>query len=83
MKPVLFSLTDSELQKFVIDMGEPKFRAAQIRDWLQRGAPDAESMKNLPVDLRKKLDLIAQTLPVKIVKKLQSADGETTNFYWN
>ena len=80
MKPVLFSLTDSELQKFVIDMGEPKFRAAQIRDWLQRGAPDAESMKNLPVDLRKKLDLIAQTLPVKIVKKLQSADGETTKF---
>ena len=80
MKPVLFSLTDSELQKFVIDMGEPKFRAAQIRDWLQRGAPDAESMKNLPVDLRKKLDLVAQTLPVKIVKKLQSADGETTKF---
>ncbi len=80
MKPVLFSLTDSELQKFVMDMGEPKFRAAQIRDWLQRGAPDAESMKNLPVDLRKKLDLIAQTLPVKIVKKLQSADGETTKF---
>ncbi len=80
MKPVLFSLTDSELQKFVIDMGEPKFRAAQIRDWLQRGAPDAESMKNLPVDLRKKLDLIAQTLPVKIVKKLQSGDGETTKF---
>lgn len=80
MKTVLFSLTDAELQKFVVDMGEPKFRAAQIRDWLQRGAPDAESMKNLPVDLRKKLDLVAQTLPVKIVKKLQSADGETTKF---
>ena len=80
MKTVLFSLTDAELQKFVVDMGEPKFRAAQIRDWLQRGAPDAESMKNLPVDLRKKLDSIAQTLPVKIVKKLQSADGETTKF---
>lgn len=80
MKPVLFSLTDSELQKFVIDMGEPKFRAAQIRDWLQRGAPDAESMKNLPANLREKLDLVAQTLPVKIVKKLQSADGETTKF---
>lgn len=80
MKTVLFSLTDAELQKFVVDMGEPKFRAAQIRDWLQRGAPDAESMKNLPVGLRKKLDSVAQTLPVKIVKKLQSADGETTKF---
>lgn len=80
MKTVLFSLTDAELQKFVMDMGEPKFRAAQIRDWLQRGAPDAASMKNLPANLREKLDLVAQTLPVKIVKKLQSGDGETTKF---
>ena len=80
MKPVLFSFNDAELQKFVIDMGEAKFRAAQIRDWLQRGAPDAASMKNLPANLREKLDLVAQTLPVKIVKKLQSGDGETTKF---
>lgn len=80
MKPVLFSFNDAELQKFVMDMGEPKFRAAQIRDWLQRGAPDAASMKNLPANLREKLDLVAQTLPVKIVKKLQSGDGETTKF---
>lgn len=80
MKPVLFSFNDAELQKFVMDMGEAKFRAAQIRDWLQRGAPDAASMKNLPANLREKLDLVAQTLPVKIVKKLQSGDGETTKF---
>ena len=80
MKPVLFSFNDAELQKFVMDMGEAKFRAAQIRDWLQRGAPDAASMKNLPANLREKLDLVAQTLPVKIVKKLPSGDGETTKF---
>ena len=80
MKTVLFSLTDVELQKFVTDLGEPKFRAAQIRDWLLRGAPDFQSMKNLPNTLREKLDSVAQTLPLKIVKKLQSADGETTKF---
>lgn len=80
MKPVLFSFNDAELQKFVTDLGEPKFRAAQIRDWLLRGAPDFNSMKNLPVALREKLDEAAQTLPVKIVKKLESSDGETTKF---
>ena len=80
MKTVLSSLTDAELQKFVMDLGEPKFRAAQIRDWLSRGAPDFSVMKNIPNTLREKLDTVAQTLPVKIVKKLQSADKETTKF---
>ncbi len=80
MKNVLFSLSDAELQKFVMDLGEAKFRAAQIRDWLNCGAPDFAHMKNLPESLRTQLDDIAQTLPVKIVKKLQSADGETTKF---
>ncbi len=80
MKTVLFSLTEPELQKFIMDLGEPKFRAAQIRDWLSRGAPDFNAMKNIPNALREKLDAVAQTLPVKIVKKLQSADGETTKF---
>ncbi len=80
MKQILFSLTDAELQKFITDLGEPKFRAAQIRDWLLRGAPDFMSMKNIPLALREKLEAVAQTLPVKIVKKLVSADGETTKF---
>ena len=80
MKTVLFSLTDVELQKFVTDLGEPKFRAAQIRDWLLRGAPDFASMKNIPNALRSTLDSVAQTLPCKIVKKLQSADNATTKF---
>ncbi len=80
MKTILFSLSDAELQKFVMDLGQPKFRAAQIRDWLNCGAPDFGAMKNLPESLRTQLDAMAQTLPLKIVKKLQSADGETTKF---
>ena len=80
MKTILFSLSDAELQKFVMDLGQPKFRAAQIRDWLNCGAPDFGAMKNLPESLRTQLDAMAQTMPLKIVKKLQSADGETTKF---
>ena len=80
MKPVLFDFTDSELEKFVTDLGQPRFRAKQIRDWLNRGAPDFESMKNLPEKLRTQLDSVALTLPLRVVKKLESSDGQTTKF---
>lgn len=80
MKPTLFTFTDGELEKFITDMGQPKFRARQIRDWLNRGAPDFASMKNIPDALRHDLDSVAQTLPLRIVKKLESSDGETTKF---
>ena len=80
MKPILFDFTDGALEKFVTDMGQPRFRARQIRDWLNRGAPDFESMKNLPEKLRSELDEKAQTLPVRVTKKLESSDGQTTKF---
>ena len=79
-KPILFNFTDPELEKFITDMGQPKFRAKQIREWLNRGAPDFISMKNIPEKLRHDLDNTAQTLPVQIIKKLESRDGETTKF---
>ena len=80
MKPILFDFTDKELETFISDFGQPRFRAKQIRDWLLRGAPDCESMKNLPGKLRAQLDSVAQTLPLRIVDKLSSSDGQTTKF---
>ena len=80
MKPILFNFTDAELVEYVTQMGQPRFRAKQIRDWLNRGAPDFLSMKNLPDTLRRDLDAVAQTLPVRVVKKLESSDGQTTKF---
>ncbi len=80
MKPILFNFTDSELEQYLTELGQPKFRAKQIRQWLNRGAPDFASMKNIPETLRKDLDAVAHTLPVRIIKKLESSDGETTKF---
>ena len=80
MKTILFNLNNSELEKFVTDLSQPRFRAKQIREWLNRGAPDFSVMKNLPEDLRNKLSEIAETLPLKIVKKLESSDNQTTKF---
>lgn len=79
-KTILFNLSDAELEKFITDMGQPKFRAKQIREWLNRGVPDFAQMKNIPEKLRLQLAENAKTLPVEIIKKLESADGETTKF---
>ena len=73
-------MTPGELEKFVVDMGQPKFRAKQIREWLNRGAPNAAAMKNLPETLRRDIDAVADTMPVRIVKQLESSDGQTTKF---
>ena len=80
MMPVLFNLNDAELTQFVENMGLPRFRAKQIREWLNRGAPDFSVMKNLPEKLRDDLNAAAQTLPLRVVKKLESSDGQTTKF---
>jgi 23S rRNA (adenine2503-C2)-methyltransferase len=80
MKPILFNFTDAGLEKFITDLGQPKFRAKQVREWLNRGAPNFSVMKNLPESLREKLDEVATTLPCEIVKKLESSDGQTTKF---
>ncbi|MBO7509372.1 MAG: 23S rRNA (adenine(2503)-C(2))-methyltransferase RlmN [Alphaproteobacteria bacterium] len=79
-KPVLFDLTDAELTDFMTNLGEPRFRAKQVSEWLNRGAPDFSVMKNLPESLRAKLADCALTLPLQVVKKLQSSDGQTTKF---
>ncbi|MBR3930139.1 MAG: 23S rRNA (adenine(2503)-C(2))-methyltransferase RlmN [Alphaproteobacteria bacterium] len=79
-KTILFNLNNAELENLITDMGQPKFRAKQIREWLDRGVPDFAQMKNIPEKLRADLEQVAQTLPVQVIKKLESADGETTKF---
>lgn len=79
-KPILFNFTSAQLEKFVTDLGQPKFRAKQIAEWLNRGAPDFSVMKNLPETLRTQLDETARTLPVSVIQKLESSDNQTTKF---
>lgn len=38
------------------ELGEPKFRARQVFDWIGKGVSDFEEMKNIPKDLRTKLE---------------------------
>ncbi len=73
------SLTPEELTAYILSMGQPKYRAAQIFPLLARGIPFAE-MTNLPKDLRARLSKeCLDTLP-QVEKKLVSAIDGTVKY---
>ena len=43
----LRSLEYGELEMFVLELGEPKFRAKQIFSWLMQGVDDISQMTNI------------------------------------
>ena len=74
----LSDLTKTELLNLLSEWGEPKFRAAQVYDWIIRGVRPAD-MTNLPKPLREKL----AALPfgaVEIDQKLVSARDGTQKY---
>ena len=78
----LLGLTGEELTRFVVeDLGESKFRAGQIAQWLARGA-DIDGMTNLSAALRAKLNAIAMANPVRILESYKSKIDETEKFLY-
>lgn len=71
------SMNIEELEGLLQKLGEPKFRAKQIFDWLHNKQVDSfEEMTNLPKPLREKLAERAAIYGVAIVRRLVSkADG--------
>jgi len=51
----LKSLSFEELNSFILELGEPKFRATQIFEWLYRGVVSFDDMTNISKATRKKL----------------------------
>lgn len=49
-------LTYDELEKYLISIGEKKFRTKQIFKWIHRGAEEFNEMTDLPAALRVKLE---------------------------
>lgn len=73
-KADILSMTKAELCDFILSIGEPKFRASQIMEWLMRGA-DFSEMNNLPKALREKLSETAIIAGATVSRKLVSSDG--------
>ena len=71
----ILSLSYNELEKEIIEIGEPKFRAKQIYGWIMKGAWGKE-MKNLPTSLIEKLDNhFIFTLPTVEKRLVSKIDG--------
>lgn len=69
-------LTVGEITNYLKEIGEPKFRAQQIHQWLwKHGATDFNEMTNLPISLRESLAKDFQILNIHpdIIQK--SEDG--------
>lgn len=78
----LLGLNYEELERFVLEeLGESKFRAKQISEWLARGA-DIEGMTNLSAKLRERLSELAVANPVRIHTSIKSKIDQTEKFLY-
>lgn len=69
-----------ELEKFLIELGEKKFRAAQIFKWLHLGVTDYDEMTDISKNLREKLKEISYVSALEIEKKLVSKLDGTVKY---
>lgn len=75
----LKDMTIEELTEFFENMGEKKFRAKQVFEWLHaKGAADAEEMTSLSKDLRSKIAPYISNLEIA---KVQNSKTDGTRKY--
>ncbi len=75
------SLSLSELEAALLDMGEKKFRAKQIYSWLHKSLVESfDEMTNINKDLRNKLGESYYISQPKIIKKLVSKIDGTVKY---
>lgn len=79
----ILSLELFELEKIILDMGEKKFRAKQIFEWLHvKRVTDFEQMTNLSSQFREKLNHIFCIKSLFVVKKLESCNDNTVKYLY-
>ena len=71
----LLNFGKKELEQYFLSIGEPKFRATQVIQWIhQKGVVNFDEMTNLSISLRAKLkELCCVSIP-KVVLKKQAPD---------
>lgn len=79
----ILSLSLSELEKIIVDIGEKKFRAKQIYDWLHvKRAENFEQMTNLSSQFRTKLNELFCIKSLFVVQKLESCTDNTVKYLY-
>lgn len=77
--PELLSLFPSELEAFVLSLGESRFRAKQLLSWMYKGKQLSE-MTNLPASFQRTLAEKAAYFPLSTDRKLVSGIDGTVKF---
>lgn len=78
----LKSMTLPEIECFLAQLGEPKFRAKQIFVWMHRGVESFEEMTNLSKALRGKLAETCTLTALKVERKQVSKLDGTIKYLW-
>lgn len=74
-KYILSSKTLEEIEKFVVDLGEPKFRAKQLYSWIYtKFASDFDQMTDISKSFRENLKANALLTDIKIKERQISSD---------
>jgi len=75
-KQDLLSKSKEELIEILRKFNEPKFRANQIRDWMvERYTSDFSKMRNIPKELRAKLEKGYSAYPLEVMDVQYANDG--------
>lgn len=75
-RPSIYSLQLGELEDWLVEQSEPKFRAKQIFDWLYvKRINSFSEMTNLSKELREKLAQSFEITTLEVAVKQESKDG--------
>ena len=83
MKKDILSYSLEELEAALAEIGEKKFRAKQIYEWLHvQRVSEFDKMSNISLSLRTKLDEEFYINSINIVKKLESHTDNTVKYLY-
>lgn len=78
----ILSMLPQEIEGELAALGEPKYRAKQIFDWLSHGVRDFDEMTNLPKALKEKLKAEYTLYRPKVLSKQVSKLDGTIKYLW-
>lgn len=76
----LKDLTFEELEEFIVNLGEKKFRAKQIFKWLHLPVESFDEMTNISADFRRKLSEVSYISKAEIEEKYESKLDNTKKY---
>jgi len=80
----LRNMTITEIEEFILGLGEKKYRARQLYEWINKhGSTDFSTMTNLPASLITKISGAAVLPTLEIQKKIVSEDNFTIKFLFS